>query len=218
MNPMTSKRPTPSGRASRELTPKQRVFALEYLNCWNASEAYRRAGYSPKNADVDGPKLLGNPGIAAFVAERERRILSRLELNAERVLIELHHLGLARLTRTLGPDGSPLPLEQWPEAERAALTKLEVKEILADRVMADTGETKSVVVGRVFKARMDSKLGALNTLAEIHGLVKPRDGGTASMRLEELILLARKTLELERASKAAGGAPRLTSTSVPKIG
>lgn len=194
---------TRRARAQSNLTPRERRFAHEYVKDHNATRAARDAGYSEHTAGQQGSRLLKRVKVAELVERLESKHLAKLDSKAEQVLAELHHLGLARLTRTLGPDGSPLPLDQWPEAERAALTKLEVRELLADRVMADTGETRTVVVGRVYKSRMDSKLGALNTLAEHHGLVKPKDGGNVSMRLEELILLARKTLELER----AGGDP-----------
>ncbi len=193
---------TKRARGSRPLSARERLFAHEYIKDHNGARAARDAGYAESSAKVTAARLLTRANVAELVARLEEKALARAGSKADEVLQELHNLGLARLTRTLGPDGSPLPLDQWPEAEKAALTKLEVREILADRVMADTGETRTVVIGRIHKTRMDSKLGALNTLAEHHGLVKPKDGGNVQMRLEELILLARKSLELER---GAGG-------------
>jgi len=48
----------------RPLLPKQKLFVAEYLASRNATDAYRKAGYAPKDADVAGPRLLGNVGIA----------------------------------------------------------------------------------------------------------------------------------------------------------
>ncbi len=55
------------------LTRKQEIFVLEYLNCWNASEAARRAGYKGQPSSV-GSQLLANISIAAEV---ERQIAER---------------------------------------------------------------------------------------------------------------------------------------------
>lgn len=56
------------------LTRKQTIFIEEYLNCWNASEAARRAGYSQRVAGAIGGENLEKPEIAA---ELERRIAER---------------------------------------------------------------------------------------------------------------------------------------------
>ena len=70
---------------AEKLTPKQRAFADAYIECGNASEAIRRAGYSVKNANVKGTQILANPSISAYIAERmqpteEKRIASADEV------------------------------------------------------------------------------------------------------------------------------------------
>lgn len=67
------------------LTRKQQIFVIEYLNCWNASEAARRAGYSKKTAGRIGQENLQKPEITAeierVIAERQIKpteILERL--------------------------------------------------------------------------------------------------------------------------------------------
>lgn len=58
------------------LTRKQRLFVIEYLQCWNSAEAARRAGYSEKTARSLGQRLLTNADIAAVIkAEIEERSL-----------------------------------------------------------------------------------------------------------------------------------------------
>lgn len=52
------------------LTPKQKAFADYYIECGNASEAARRAGYSKKTAGVIGDENLKKPEIAAYIDER----------------------------------------------------------------------------------------------------------------------------------------------------
>lgn len=69
----------------QRLSNKQRVFVAEYLKCWNSSEAARRAGYSRKNANVNGPRLLANAGIKAAI-EAE---LAEIKMSAAEVLARL---------------------------------------------------------------------------------------------------------------------------------
>lgn len=66
---------------SRKLTNKQRVFIDEYLRCFNASEAARRAGYTSK-ANVIGSQLLANPNIKAEIQAR----LAEVHMSADEAL------------------------------------------------------------------------------------------------------------------------------------
>jgi phage terminase small subunit len=57
------------------LTPRQTKFIAEYLKDLSATQAAIRAGYSAKNANVDGSRLLANAGIAAAIAAGKARQL-----------------------------------------------------------------------------------------------------------------------------------------------
>jgi hypothetical protein len=194
-----------------ELAPRERLFAHLYVRGegkqgkgrHNATAAARGAGYR------DGPglrttasRLLAKADVSAYIAELEEQALAKVDSKRDEVLQELTFLGLARLSRVQNDDGSLKPLSEWPEAEKAALTHLEVKEKLGKPVITDDGLAVVPVAARQVKARMDSKLGALNTLAEHHGIVKQKEE-TTTVRLEELILLARKALELEKKGGAS---------------
>lgn len=52
------------------LTPKQQAFADYYIECGNATEAAKRAGYSEKNVGENASKTLKNPNVSAYIAER----------------------------------------------------------------------------------------------------------------------------------------------------
>jgi phage terminase small subunit len=52
------------------LTPKQKAFSDYYIECGNASEAARRAGYSPETAEKIGSENLQKPEISAYIQER----------------------------------------------------------------------------------------------------------------------------------------------------
>ena len=52
------------------LTPKQKAFADYYIECGNATEAAKRAGYSENNVGENAAKTLKNPNVSAYIAER----------------------------------------------------------------------------------------------------------------------------------------------------
>jgi hypothetical protein len=54
----------------RKLNPKRQAFVNEYLQCWNATEAAKRAGYSAKTAYSVGYELLRIAEIAEAIDER----------------------------------------------------------------------------------------------------------------------------------------------------
>lgn len=64
---------------------KQRVFIEEYLQCWNATEAAKRAGYSPKTAYSIGHDNLRKPEIAAHIRAR----IEEKAMSADEVLLSL---------------------------------------------------------------------------------------------------------------------------------
>ena len=83
------------------LSAKQRAFIDEYLQCWNASEAARRAGYSERSAGAIGHENLKKPEIKA---EIERRVAD-LAMSADEALIRLGEIGRADIGAWLTDDG-----------------------------------------------------------------------------------------------------------------
>lgn len=53
-----------------KLTQKQKVFCEEYIKTGNASDAARKAGYSPKTAPFIGAENLKKPQISAYIKSR----------------------------------------------------------------------------------------------------------------------------------------------------
>ena len=151
------------------LNPKQQLFIREYLKDLNASAAYRRAGYKSKNPDVDGPALLGKPGIRAAVDEVLEARSQRIEVTADQVLLRLWaegnrvgegashsarvqalklvglHTGLKFVERHElgGPGGGPIALEARPDLSKLAPEQLlELMELLV-KVTPSLGEGES---------------------------------------------------------------------------
>lgn len=70
----------------KELNRRQQLFAEAYIECGNATEAAKRAGYSEKNADVTGPRLLRNVGISEYIARRTREHDEAMVASADEVM------------------------------------------------------------------------------------------------------------------------------------
>jgi phage terminase small subunit len=83
------------------LTAKQETFVREYLVDLNATQAAIRAGYAAKDADVQGPRLLGNVGIAAAIEKAMDERSARTEITADKVLAELAKIGFADIRRAV---------------------------------------------------------------------------------------------------------------------
>ena len=67
----------------KKLTPKQKAFADNYLvNGFNATQAYKDAGYTVKNnkvAEASSSKLLGNTKVNDYISKRLKRIEKKKE-------------------------------------------------------------------------------------------------------------------------------------------
>lgn len=67
-----------------KFTARQEIFIAEYVKCWNASEAARRAGYNGDSNTI-GPRLLAHVGVAAEIERRKALLI----MSAEEVAIRL---------------------------------------------------------------------------------------------------------------------------------
>ena len=71
------------------LSERRQRFVEEYLIDLNASAAYRRAGYKPKDeasARASAARLLANVSVSAEVAERRRRQTTMADLTVSEVV------------------------------------------------------------------------------------------------------------------------------------
>lgn len=78
---------------SDKLTPKQEAFALKYVECGNASEAYRHA-YDAENTKqeviwVKASEVLSNGKVAVRVMEIQREAAERTQVTIESITKEL---------------------------------------------------------------------------------------------------------------------------------
>lgn len=70
---------------------------MEYVICFNATQAAIRAGYSPKSADVNGPRLLGNAGVAQAIEKAKTQALVKSYFDRDKVLREVDIIGFSNV-------------------------------------------------------------------------------------------------------------------------
>lgn len=168
----------------KELTQKQEVFCLAYIESGNASEAYRRAYCAAKMKDKTiwekASTLLADGKVTARVAELRQAASDKAVVSEARVIKELARIGLFDPGQLFADDGSLLPIKNMPPEARAAIASFEVEEIDAD----------GKVIGRVKKIKLWDKNSAADKLLRHLGAYE-RDN---KQRLGVLADLPRETL------------------------
>jgi phage terminase small subunit len=169
------------GRVSkpRPLPPRQKRFVAEYLIDLNATQAAIRSGYSAKTADVQGPRLLGNVGIASAIATGRGEKAEELGISRERVLKELALLSFSDHTHYRITDSGEITLAPHApaEAHRAVSS-------IKRRVTTDTKGN----VTREVEIRLWDKPGPLKLAGRHVGLFADRleltgaDGGAVKLQ------------------------------------
>lgn len=135
-----------------ELTPKQQRFVREYVIDLNATQAAIRAGYSARNADKIGPRLVGKSRVRAAIDEALRMRAEATNITAERVLLELARIAFADARKLFDDDGALIPVHKLPDGVAASIASIEVVE-------KDGGH-------RLHKIRLTDKRGALELLGK----------------------------------------------------
>jgi phage terminase small subunit len=77
----------PGRRRFFVLNKRQRDFAEYYIQCGNASEAAKKAGYSERTARSIGQENLTKPDISAYIAERMEEMRKKQIATSEEVVI-----------------------------------------------------------------------------------------------------------------------------------
>jgi phage terminase small subunit len=177
------------------MNPKQQVFVREYLIDLNATQAAKRARYSPAYARRASFVLLRKPEIKAAIAEGMAARAKRLEIDADRVMREWAKIGFANIGNLAvwGKDGVKLREHtEISENDAAAIEQLWL-----------TGKNK----GRI---KLHDKGVALDALGRHLGLNRPRSQPVAAEYSNAQVRRARTALkgEIEKVLKARGDDPK----------
>lgn len=152
-----------------KLDPKRARFVQEYLIDLNATQAAIRAGYAKKNADVTGPRMLGNIGIQKEIAAAMAKRAERLEITADTWLRELACSGFLDPKDIFEDDGSLKQIKDMPESARRAIAGLDVTELFD----GETGDQKHAI-GLVKKIKFVPKINALEIIGKHLGFLKDK--------------------------------------------
>jgi phage terminase small subunit len=111
------------------LPPRHARFVAEFLKDGNATQAYIRAGYSPRGAQPSASRLLRQPAIEAAIAAGRQCIAQALEVTAERLAQEYARIAFANVADYVSVDGGGrlrIDLEKASQAQQAGILELRV--------------------------------------------------------------------------------------------
>lgn len=143
---------SPMAHKSSDLTPKEQIFVREIIAHGNATKAAIAAGYSAATASVTGSKLLRKPKISAELAKLREKLLSKLEISAEKVLQGIAELAFFDPRKMFNPDGSMKKLTDMDEATVHALAGMDV-----EKLFKHFGKGQAEEVGTITKVRLTDR-------------------------------------------------------------
>lgn len=140
------------------LNSRQQAFVDEYLRCWNASEAARRAGYSEATAYSQGQRLLKHVEVSAAIQER----VSERAMSADEVLVRLADMARADMSDFVSfRPGVKLPILDLEKAHAAGkfglVKKLKYNELGGVEFELYDAQAALVQLGKVHKLFTDKQ-------------------------------------------------------------
>jgi phage terminase small subunit len=159
------------------LTAKQQRFVDEYLIDLNATQAAIRAGYSAKTAEQQGPRLLGNVGVAAAIQKAMDRRSRRTEITADRVLQELAKIGFSDIRKAVIWRANVTGMVEEPDGSQRLAVTNEVQLVDSDRLDDETAaavaEISQTAQGGL-KIKLHDKKSALDSIGRHLGMFKDK--------------------------------------------
>lgn len=141
----------------------------------NATQAAIRAGYSAKTAKEMGAENLTKPLIQAAIQARQLALQVKVEVKQETVLRELIRIGFSDMRQIAQWDENGLILHDSADlTDDAALAIQEVSCIKKTRTYGGEDKDPVIVEEVQTKAKLYSKLDALEKLGRHLGLFKDR--------------------------------------------
>ena len=143
-----------------KLSPKQQAFCEFYIECGNATAAYRKAypksiKWKDKTVNEAASRLLKNSKVYARVRELQREASKRNELTVDDLIQELKGILFFNPKDLYNEDGCLKPINDLPDEVAACIASLDIEE-------NHFGEG----VQRKAKVKFHSKLDAIEKLAK----------------------------------------------------
>lgn len=166
------------------LTEKQKRFCEEYLVDLNATQAYKRAGYSVSNngaAESASSRLLSNVKVQTYIAELRADQQRRTAITADKVIIELAHVAMGRISNVVKVRNNVVEITDFDKLEEQELAAIAA--VKQDQIVSENHEQFKTSI------TMHNKVKALELLGKHLGLFQDvnmaiacieRYGGTVS--------------------------------------
>lgn len=129
----------------RKMTPKQKMFVLEYLKDLNATRAAIRAGYSEDTAKEIGCENLSKPNIQEAISEAMTERQTRTEVTADRVVLELAKIAFSDLKDFVNIKEGGVDIKPGDEVDGHVLAEI-------TETVTTSGKTKKVKLHDKMKA------------------------------------------------------------------
>jgi phage terminase small subunit len=156
---------------TKGLTGRQVRFIEEYLQCLNATQAARKAGYSERSAAAQGAELLKNPKVRAALDRAIENRAIRVGVKADDVLGELLRLARVDIAGAYDEKGQLKPIHEIPEDIRRAIAGVDVEQLFEGR-----GKDR-VQIGNLVKVRFWDKVRGLELLGKHLRLFDEKQAG-----------------------------------------
>ncbi|MCP3683919.1 MAG: terminase small subunit [bacterium] len=153
-----------------KLTPKQKLFCLEYLKDLNATRSALDAGYSEKTAEVIGWENLRKPLIADYIQKKNQERFDNLESEGKKVIYELALVGFSDIKDYVDIDEEGCVKCKSIEEMKNTRVISSVKE--KRTIRQSPGESEDMILDNTFEFKMHDKMKALEGLAKHYGLYK----------------------------------------------
>ncbi|MEM9949813.1 MAG: terminase small subunit [Cyanobacteria bacterium P01_D01_bin.36] len=164
----------------------QERFCIEYLKCFNATQAYKSVypSSSHRAAESSAARLLVNAKVQAYLNTLRDRVSVQSEASLERVIKEVSRIAFADITDVLSfnEDGVLLKhSKELPEGVTAAIEAIALREV----------PTKDGV-NRKLQIKLHDKVAALQMLGDFYGIFDDFNRARATLLRYGLAVTARK--------------------------
>lgn len=215
------------------LNPRQLKFARLVAGGMPASQAYKQAGYKPKDArsaESAASALLRNLEVSAIVSRATTKAAAEVEMTAAEVIRGLSRIARFDRRKLYRPDDTFRPPSEWDDDTAAVVTGLEVEETVTPGDADEEQEpqpqggslrrrrVRDVAFDRVSKVKTADQLRAWELLGRYFGLWKDGTHSTLVVNNTQINLTALSDADLESLETILVRAGRAAPTALPGTG
>lgn len=154
----------------KPLTKKQNDFALAFVQCGNATEAYRTAygqgNMSNATIATEAKRLISNPKVAAKIAALRAPAIKAAGMTVERTLKEVQRVSEVDPRRFYRDNGTMMPPSEWDDDMAAAVAFVKATPVI---LVKATGR-KPAKIGYTYELKFWDKNAGLEKAMKHLGL------------------------------------------------